>query len=276
MVTASRDYTSEAVEAARSVLVELAHLLGEYRDSIVLVGGWVPPLLLGQHGEDHVGSIDVDLALDHVRFQPSGYAQIQGLLEGAGYAPDPRQPFIYHRQVGDVDVEVDLLAGEYEGTGRGHRTQRVQGVCPRKARGCDLAFDAPVEVRVEGRLPGGAKDSATVRVASVVAFLTMKGMALADRLKEKDSYDIYFFVLHYPGGVASLAEEFADYANRGLVKEGLGHIADKFASPDHVGPAQVADFLDVYGPDDRALLLRDAYERVKTLLDEVSKDRSAG
>jgi hypothetical protein len=31
MVT-RRDYTAEAVEAARSVLIELVHLLGEYKE----------------------------------------------------------------------------------------------------------------------------------------------------------------------------------------------------------------------------------------------------
>jgi hypothetical protein len=31
MVT-RRDYTAEAVEAAKSVLIELMHLLGEYKD----------------------------------------------------------------------------------------------------------------------------------------------------------------------------------------------------------------------------------------------------
>jgi hypothetical protein len=41
MVT-RRDYTTEAVHAAKSVLVELVHLLGEYRDDTVLIGGWVP------------------------------------------------------------------------------------------------------------------------------------------------------------------------------------------------------------------------------------------
>ena len=41
-----RDYTAEGVEAARSVLVELVHLLGEYKDDIVLIGGWVPEVLL--------------------------------------------------------------------------------------------------------------------------------------------------------------------------------------------------------------------------------------
>jgi len=47
MVT-RRDYTAEAVEAAKSVLIELTHLLGEYRDNIVLIGGWVPELLIPQ------------------------------------------------------------------------------------------------------------------------------------------------------------------------------------------------------------------------------------
>ncbi len=62
---------------------------------------------------------------------------------------------------------------------------------PRKARGCDLAFDAPVELDVEGEPPGGGLDHASIRVAAIVPFLVMKAMALADRLKEKDAYDIY-------------------------------------------------------------------------------------
>jgi hypothetical protein len=40
------DYTAAAVEAAKSVLIELMHILGEYRDDMVLVGGWIPDLLI--------------------------------------------------------------------------------------------------------------------------------------------------------------------------------------------------------------------------------------
>jgi hypothetical protein len=42
MVAKRSDYTVEAVEAARSVLLELSRLSGEYQDSVVVVGGWVP------------------------------------------------------------------------------------------------------------------------------------------------------------------------------------------------------------------------------------------
>ena len=64
MVT-RKDYTAEAVEATYSVLIELMHALGEHRENIVLIGGWVPDILLGEMVEPHVGSIDIDLALDH-------------------------------------------------------------------------------------------------------------------------------------------------------------------------------------------------------------------
>jgi hypothetical protein len=35
------EYDAILVDAARSVMLELVHLLGEYRDDVVVVGGWV-------------------------------------------------------------------------------------------------------------------------------------------------------------------------------------------------------------------------------------------
>ncbi len=164
MALTFRDYSADQVEAARSVLLELVHLLGEYRDDIVVVGGWVPQLILPPGPKQHVGSIDVDLALNHRNLREAGYATIQALLLRRGYEQDPRQPFIFHRTVvvngNAIKVEVDFLAGEYEGTGRKHRTQPVHEGRARKARGCDLAFDLYVETDLEGELPEGGRDQA--------------------------------------------------------------------------------------------------------------------
>ena len=46
MAVTFRDYSGDLVEAAHSVLLELVRLLGEYRDDLVVVGGWVPQLIL--------------------------------------------------------------------------------------------------------------------------------------------------------------------------------------------------------------------------------------
>ena len=40
------DYSEFAVNAARLVMIEIMHTLGEFREHIVLVGGWVPELII--------------------------------------------------------------------------------------------------------------------------------------------------------------------------------------------------------------------------------------
>jgi len=166
-----------------------------------------------------------------------------------------------------MNVEINLMAGEYGGTGKQHRTQKVQDVRARKARGCDLAFDAAVTVTIEGNLPDGGKDTASFKVAGIVPFLVMKGIAMYERMKEKDAYDIYYCVEHFPGGVEWLAAEFKSFIKNKLVIEGLEKIKSKFASVEHIGPKWVADFLEVTEKEDRDIILRRAYEKVNELLD---------
>jgi len=273
MVT-RRDYTAEAVEAAKSVLIELTHLLGEYRDNIVLIGGWVPELLIPQKSRPHVGSIDIDLALNHLKIQEEGYKRIEALLTSRGYYQEAKkQPFIFFRNVpiGDsvIKVQIDLLSGEYAGTSKKHRTQTVQGIKARKVRGCDLAFDMVSEVTIEGKIPGGGLDCVTIRVASIVPFLVMKGMSLDDRFKEKDAWDIYYCLLAYPGGIDALVEEFRPHLSHGLVQEGLVKIAKHFSSLKALGPKFVADFEEAYDPEEVERLTRDAFERINAFLNRL-------
>lgn len=137
-----RDYTAEAVAAAKSVMLELVRLLGEYRDDVVLIGGWVPDLLIPQGAPPHVGSTDIDLALNHLTLQEAGYHSIQELLETKGYRQG-KQPFIYLRDVptahGPLTVQVDLLAGQYEPRRRGaddpRREVRLAGSRGAQVRG---------------------------------------------------------------------------------------------------------------------------------------------
>jgi hypothetical protein len=264
------DYNERMVQAAHAVLLELVHVLGEYREGIALVGGWVPGLLLPQDADQHIGSMDVDIALDHQLLEEAGYETICAKLESRGYRRSDDQPFIFFRDVPAEDktitVEVDLLAGEYEGTARRHRTQRVQDAKARKARGCDLVFPMAEEIRISGKRPDGYEDAATIKIAGIVPFIIMKAMAMADRQKEKDAYDIYFVLRHYPGGPDELIKRFEPHIEHGLVREGLEKLAEKFESPNHIAPNFVADFEDIEDAEEREMLKRDVFERMDYLL----------
>ncbi len=135
-----------------------------------------------------------------------------------------------------------------------------------KARGCDLVFNMAQQVRIEGRLPGGLIDSATVKVAGIVPFIVMKAMAMADRLKAKDAWDVWFCLVNYASGNSDLAEVIRPHLRNGLVVEGLSKLGDKFQSTGHFGPQSVADFDDLAPGGERDLRIRDAFERVDDLL----------
>ena len=108
------EYGQREVEAAKSVLIELMQILGEYRDQMVLIGGWVPFFLFGS---EHVGSTDVDIALDREQITDDVYKTIRQHLEKRGYT-QAVQPFIFTKAArideGEpVVVQIDFLAGEY-------------------------------------------------------------------------------------------------------------------------------------------------------------------
>jgi hypothetical protein len=94
----------------------------------------------------------------------------------------------------------------------------------------------------------------------------MKGMAIAERLKEKDAYDIYYCLQYFPGGLDALIDEFRPHLGNGLVSEGLHNISNKFASVDHYGPKAVADFNTVTDSEEREQIQRDVFERIDYFL----------
>ena len=217
----------------------------------------------------HLGG-EINIAVDFRNIPDTTYGTIVKLLQERGYRQDDNQPYKFFRKLDDGnEVEVDFLAGEYGGTGIRRRHQRAQGLRARKARAGDLAFDDFIEVTVRGELPNGAKNEDTLKVAGVVPFLAMKGMAIWSRYDEKDAYDICYTIRNYPGGLYELAGIFKPHLENRLVLEGLQKIRAKFKEMDGLGPTAYADFLLATDSDERQLLLRDAYERVNYLLDEL-------
>jgi len=271
MTGTKSNYGKPEVEACLSVLVELMTVLGPFHKHVVLVGGWIPYFLLEDAAREHVGSLDIDIAIDFKNIPEPSYQTFLEVLRKRGYIQGP-QSFIFYRKIvtengKEITVEVDFLAGEYGGTGRRHRTQSVQDIRARKTRGCDLAFNEAIPIRLYRQMPDGSKNEITVKIANIVPFLVMKGMALWERYKEKDAYDIYFSIAHFQGGLEELARRFSAYKNNSLVKEGLGKIRKKFEALDALGPTWVANFLEIDDEEERERIKRDVYEKVNALLD---------
>jgi len=274
-VVKQSDYREPEVQTCFSVLLEAMTILGEFRENVVIVGGNVPPLLIPSAKEKHPGTMDIDLALDFQHIKDDTYqAIVKALIARGYYQKKGDQPFRFYRDIedesrGKITIEINLLAGEYGGTGTARRHQTVQDARARKARGCDLVFESAANITLTGSLPGGATNKMTVKVAAIGPFLVMKGMALWERMKEKDAYDIYYCCKNYPGGLASLAEAIKPLLKNKLAIEGLGKIKTKFGTVNAIGPTWVTDFLEISDSEERARIQREAFELTNALMEEL-------
>lgn len=267
----STDYSEGQKQAAHRVLVELVNLFNEYRDDIRIVGGWVPDLMFPE--QDHVGSVDVDVLINHLTLKDSGYQTMSKILLKNGYTEHPEKYFSFIKTVeidGEkYDVNVDILAGIYGGTASKKRSQHVQGIKALKATGGNFAFEfPPQQVKIQAERVDGAIDSAVINVVAVVPYMIMKTAAMG-RGKAKDAYDIYFVIKHYAGGVEALAKEFDTVRDRPMVNEMKEKLLDKFGSENHAGPKDVSDFMDLMDDEEIALIKRDAYEQVQALIERI-------
>ena len=162
------------IDASRTVLVELGVILRNYLNDLALIGGWAPYFLLQQHqqaGCDHVGSIDIDLAVHPRIAERGGYPSIATLIMARGYQPPQDEladifEFRYDRRlVSPYDqkpytIRVDFLtleAGDAD-TGRRHRAVQPD-LKAFKATGCELAFDHPVMVELRAKLPNSGGEA---------------------------------------------------------------------------------------------------------------------
>jgi hypothetical protein len=255
------DYDPELVEASLSVLAELMTILGSYRDSLVLIGGWVPYLILQEYQEPgldfgHVGSIDIDLLIDPNIAQSEQYATIVGMLVDRGYTLDPQARSRLRRTVtGSADgqeysIPVDFLTPRPPpGKGSSHRHRAVQNdLQARMLEGGEISLAHNFWFRLDATLPGDGRTSVQLKLADVVACLSLKGGALGERYKEKDAYDVYTLCAYHRGGPSAVAARLKPHLHDRIVQGGLDGIASKFRDAEAEGPSWVAKFL--LGVDD--------------------------
>lgn len=269
------DYGDREVAAAKRVLVDVGQILGSYfTESIVVVGGWVPDLLLTGAAEAHVGSIDVDLALNVDKLREGRYAEIVKAILGTGRYEKTEQEFKLRAKVDLKDggpvifVDVDFLKplGRVKKRGKPRLLEDFRAL---DADGCAAAFRSPELVELDGQMLSGATNHVSVLVASIEDFLVMKAHALAGRDKPKDAYDICYCLDNAPGGVEAIARAWNDWREDDLIVAAIGHLSLKFETVKSYGPMQVAAFYDDGEPEVREMRARRAFELVSQFLERV-------
>lgn len=263
------DYNERQVRAAHRVLVDIGQVLADFRDCLVVVGGWVPDLLLHDAEEPHVGSIDVDLALDAAKLNDGRYAEMVKLLLDTGRYRRGNKDF---QLVVDVDlkdgdtpvqVEVEFLAPKQVKLKK-HKPKLLQGFRVLQVEAASEAFRDPKEVEVYGSNVGAAKNTVRLRVASLADWLVMKAHAIGGRDKPKDSYDFCYGLENCEiDQVATVWKLRAEDKN---VFRAIEIMKEKFVAVDAFGPQQVVEFHSAPDAETQAMHARRAYELVQKFL----------
>jgi hypothetical protein len=193
------DYDERTTAAVKSVLVEMGQILGSFKGKFAVVGGAVPWLLLENEDMAHVGTLDIDIALDAAALKGGNEykALIESLMEH-GYAQRTEfKKFQLVRQVDPkdggppIDVIVDFLMPRDVKLTK-NKPALIDNFAVQRADGADLALRFYQMVAIDGSMPAGGRNRVEIAIASIPALLAMKGYAIQNRHKQKDGYDIYY------------------------------------------------------------------------------------
>jgi len=276
------EYSPREIEACVIVMRDLFTYLKPYRNQIVLIGGWVPYFLLEKYAssgieyDQHVGSLDVDIALNAFSIPKGAYKSILEILKERefhhrkdSHGKDIPASFLKKIVFDDgeeIEVQIDFLVPEYGGAPKRRRHQVIQDMLARKGRGTDIVFDQTEIIHLSGLISSGANIELDIKVANVTACFVMKGIALGERTSEKDAYDLYMLARYYKEGPQSVLSELNKLGSHGLMKEVLRNIEEHFKDVKSIGPVSVATFMGIADKEEYDRITRDAYELLQFII----------
>lgn len=250
--TTMAGYTPETTSAARATVLTLATWLGDLMEDVVIVGGLVPSLLVGEPPdgvEPHAGTLDVDLALHLAVLDDQRYAMISDRLRRAGAAPSTNEagkatPQKWRVPMATSFVEIDFLIGPPAPTSKPGSIQHLEvDFAAYIIPAVPLAFADRRRCSLNGTTLSGEAAEREVWVAGPASFVVMKALALNMRGERKDAYDLCWILQAWGNGPADVAVLFSALPAHALKDEALAVMLAEFDTAEHVGPRRAVEFI---------------------------------
>jgi len=268
-------YNRARTEASRSALIEVLRALESYSDHLVLVGGWAPYYILKRFSKhldfQHCGSIDIDLVLDPTLCKPTCYKKILKILSEEDYQQHLEWggefSYKFSKNVGspldgrEYNVELDFITEPSV-------KKRHKGLIAAGVKGSNVALDHSFKYTVTGFLPEEGEATVEARIADLVGCLTMKGIAMKGRRKEKDAYDAYTLVKYFREGPTDAAGEFQVYLADSRVREGLNTVRENLSSSPKK-QYSIANFISIHGEGMRETVRTDVSKQLGVFFDNL-------
>jgi predicted nucleotidyltransferase len=246
-------YRPDFVSSVRATCLYIATKLGDLADETVVVGGLVPALLIDQsqlraQQERHVGTLDLDIGLALAVLDHRRYAALTDRLRSAGFEPDANEKGNVTRQrwaiAGPPRVTVDFLIAPSRPSDKGGTIRDIESdLAAVIAPGLSLAFVDRTKKTLSGKTIVGEVATRDVWVCGPAAFIALKALAFRDRGENKDAYDLFYVLRHYPNGVDAIGHRFASFGDNPEAEQALAALESDFATIDSVGPRRTAEFL---------------------------------
>jgi hypothetical protein len=266
------EYTPESLQRAVATCLTIAQVLGDtIMSDAVLVGGLVPTLLYAGIAPApdlgaHVGTLDVDLAMDLVIFDEERYEEVAACLRRADFAPEETVEGNVRRQRWGATngAKVDFLLPPVPPDKMGGKLQSLtKEFAALTMLGLDLAIKYRQLHEVSGIDLQERNVTREIPLCPPNVFVVLKALAIRGRKKAKDAYDIHYVLKHDPAGPDAIGRSLIPLLDQGAVRSALSSLRRDYNDVDGRGPQDVCSFLGQRGDD---ALAGDALAHVLALL----------
>ena len=245
------DYSAQHLERLKDILVDIYLGFGKLSESLYLVGGLVPGLLVKNklpYLKEYLGTLDIDLAIKFAVGSKSKFRDFYKYIKAMGFekqkTPDGMDfmshSFIKYKSGYKPTVLDFLIDDKIE-----PKADRLKEIAPNveavKFKGVYLVFDDFVIMPIKR----GNHKQVGIRITNVIPFLTLKTFAYMNEENRlaKDAFDIWYTIVNFKDGPDSVREELQKYKKNKDVSEAFDSIRRLFADETSFGTKDVSKIL---------------------------------